>query len=122
MEPHELITPDYAIYPLVTSQSGVRCKQTSVSRLVVTLHSLYRCRLVRQTPYACNPAVDVSVLIVAVRECIAVFGSVSAPRPILAVGTPSILCCCLGAEYPNLPRVCADSGGFPSCLRRVYEE
>ena len=22
----------------------------------------------------------------------------------------------------NLPRVCADSGGFPSCLRRVLEK
>ena len=32
---HELISPDSAIDPLVTSQSGVCCKQTSVSHLVV---------------------------------------------------------------------------------------
>ena len=49
------------------------------------LHSLYRCRLVRLTPYACSPAIDGSVLTVVVRECILVFGSVSAPRPILGV-------------------------------------
>ena len=55
-------------------------------------------------------------VIVAVREYIVVFGSVSAPRSILRVGAPSVLCCCLGAEYPNLPRVCEDSGGFPSYL------
>ena len=36
--------------------------------------SLYRCRLVRQTPYACSPAIDGSVLTVVVRECIVVFG------------------------------------------------
>ena len=41
----ELIPPDSAIDPLVTSQSGVWCKQTGVSHLVVKLHSLYRCRL-----------------------------------------------------------------------------
>ena len=51
---HELISPDSAIDPLVTSQSGVWCKRTDVSHLVVKLHSLYRCRLVRQTPYACS--------------------------------------------------------------------
>ena len=39
-----------------------------------------RCRLVRRTPYACSPAVDGSVLIVAVRECSVDSGSVSAPR------------------------------------------
>ena len=84
--------------PLVTSPLGVRCKRTSVSRLVVKLHSLYRCRLVRRTLYACSPAVDGSVLIIAVRECIVVFGLVSAPRPILGVGAPSVLCCCIGGE------------------------
>ena len=83
------------------------------------LHSLYRCCFVRLTPYACSPVIDGSVLTVVVRECIVVFGSVSAPRPILGVGAPSVLCCFLGAEYPNPPRVCADSGGFPSCLSRV---
>ena len=67
--------------------------------------------------YACSPAVDGSVLIVAVRECIVALGSVSAPRSILSVGAPSVLCCCLGAEYPNLPRMCADYGGFPSRLK-----
>ena len=46
----------------------------------------------------CNPAVDDSVMIVAVREHIAVFGSVSASRPIFVMGAPSVLCCCLGAE------------------------
>ena len=61
---HELISPDSAIDPLVTSQSGVWCKRTGVSHLVVKLHSLYRCRLVRQTPYACSPAIDGSVLTV----------------------------------------------------------
>ena len=76
---HELIPPDSAIDPLVTSQSGVRYKRSSVSSLVVKLHSLYRCRLVRQTPYACSPAVGGSVLIVAVKECIVVYGSASAP-------------------------------------------
>ena len=59
-----MISPDSAIDPLVTSQSGVRCKRTDVSHLVVKLHSLYRCRLVLQTPYACSPAIDGSVLTV----------------------------------------------------------
>ena len=84
---------------------------------MVKLHSLDICRLVRRTPYACSPAVDGSVLIVAVRECIIASGSVSAPRPLLGVGDPSVPC--IGAECPILPRVCAGSGGFPSCLRRV---
>ena len=70
-------------------------KRTSVSRLVVKLHSQYRCRLARRTPYAYSPAVDGSVLIVAVRECIVASGAVSAPRPLLGVGTPSVLWCCL---------------------------
>ena len=43
---HELISVDSAIDHQVTSQSGVCCKRTSVSHLVVKLHSLYRCRLV----------------------------------------------------------------------------
>ena len=55
---HELITPGCGIDPLVTSQSGVCCKRTSVSHLVVKLHSLYGCRLVLRTPYACSPAID----------------------------------------------------------------
>ena len=79
----------------MTSQSGVSCKQTNVSHLVVKLHSLYRCRLVRRTPDACSPVIG--SVIVTVRECIVVFGSVSAPRPILGVGAPSVLCCCPGA-------------------------
>ena len=73
------VSPDSAIDPLVTSQSGVCCKKTSVSHLVVKLHILY------------------SVLIVAGRECIVAFGSVSVPRSILGVGVPSVLGCCLGA-------------------------
>ena len=95
---HELIPLDSAIDPLVTSQSGVWCNRTGVSHLVVKLHSLYRCLLVRLTPYACSPALDGSVLTVVVRECIVVFGSVSAPRPIFGVAAPSVLCCFLGAE------------------------
>ena len=94
---HELISPDSAIDPLVTSQSGVCCKRTSVSHPAVKLHSLYRCRLVLGTPYACSPAIDDSVLIVVAREYIVVFGSVSVPHPILEVGAPSVLCCCPGA-------------------------
>ena len=66
-----------------------------VSHLVVKLHSPNRYRLDRRTPYAYSLAVDGSILIVAVRECIVVFGSVSAPRPILGVGAPSVLCRCL---------------------------
>ena len=77
---------------------------------------MYRCRLVRLTHYACSPAIDGSVLIVVVRECIVVFGRVSAPRPILGVDAYSVLCCFLGVEYLNLPCVCADSGGFPILL------
>ena len=92
-----MILPDSAIDPLVTSQSGVCCKRTSVSHFVVKLHSLYRCRLVLRTPYACSPALDGSVLIVAGREGIVVFGSVSVPHPILRVGAPSVLPCCPGA-------------------------
>ena len=84
---HKLIPPDSAIDPLVTN----------VSHLVVKLHSWYKCSLVRQTPYTCSAAVDSSVLIIAVRECIVVFSSVSAPCPILGVGAPSVLCCCPGA-------------------------
>ena len=115
----ELFPPDSAIHPLVTSPSDVRCKRTSVSRLVVTLQILYRCHLVRRTPYSCSDAVDGSVLIVAVMECIVVFGSVSAPPPIFGVGALSVICCCIGDEYPNLLHVCAYSGGFTSCLRRI---
>ena len=93
---YELISLDSAIDPLVTSQSGVCFKRTTVSHLVVKLHILYRCRLVLRTPYACSPAIDDSVLIVAGRECIIVFGSVSVPHPILGVSAPSVLCCCPG--------------------------
>ena len=41
-------------------------------------------------------------------------GSVSAPRLLLGVGAPSVLYCCLGGEWSNLPRVCAGSGCFPT--------
>ena len=94
---HELISPDSAIDPLVTSPSGVCCKRTSVSHLVVKLHSLYICRLVLRTPYACSSAIYDSVLIVAGRDCIVVLGSVSVPSPLLEVGAPSVLCCRPGA-------------------------
>ena len=94
---HELISPDSAIDPLVTSQSGIFCMRTSVSHLVVKLHSMYRCRLVLRTPYACSPAIDGSVLIVDGTECIVIFGSVSFPHLILGVCAPSVLCCCPGA-------------------------
>ena len=109
---YELIAPDSTLDPLETSPSGVRCKRTSISHLVVKLDSLYRCRLVRRTPYTCSPALDGSVLIVAVRECIIAFRSISAPTPLLGVGASSVLCCCLEAEYPILPLGCAGSGGF----------
>ena len=72
---HELIPPDSTIDLLVKNKSGVCCKRTSVLHLTVKLHSLYRCSLVHRKPYACSPAVDGSVLIVAVRKCIVVFGS-----------------------------------------------
>ena len=87
---------------------------------MVKLHSQYRCRLVHETPYACSPAIDGSVLIVAVRECIVASGSVSAPRPRLGVDGPLVLCCCLGAAWANLPRVCAGSVAFlPACAESV---
>ena len=54
----ESIPPASAIDPPVASQSGVRCKRTSVSRLVVKLHRQYRCRLVRRTLNAYSPVVD----------------------------------------------------------------
>ena len=41
---------------------------------------------VLRTPYACNPVIDGSVLIVTGRECIVVYGSISAPHPISGVG------------------------------------
>ena len=47
-----------------------------MSCLVVKLHSLYRCRLVRRISYAGNAAVEGSVLIVAVREYIVAPGAV----------------------------------------------
>ena len=53
------------------SRVCVWCKQTGVSHLVVKLHSLYRCRLVRLTPYVCSPTID-GVLTVVMRECIVV--------------------------------------------------
>ena len=68
----ELISPDSAIDPLVTSQSGVWCKRTDGSHLLVKLHSLYRCRLVRLTPYACSPAIygNVLTVVVIVHRCL----------------------------------------------------
>ena len=71
---HELIPPDSAIDPMMTSQSGVWCKRTDVPHLVVKLYSLYIRRLVCLTPYAYSPVIDGSVLTVVVRECIVVFG------------------------------------------------
>ena len=38
--------------------------------------------------YACSPVIYGNVLTIVVRECIVVFGSVSAPRPILGVDAP----------------------------------
>ena len=94
---HELISPDSTIDPLVTSQSGVCCKRTSVSHLVGKLHNMYRCRLVLRTPYACSSAIDGSVLIVTRKECIVVFGLIYVPHSILGAGAPSVLCCFPGA-------------------------
>ena len=100
--------------------SGVCCKRTGVSHLVVKLHILDRCRLLRLTPYDCSPATYGSVLTVAVRECIIVFGSVSASRPILGVDSPSVLSCCLGAEYP-IYRVCVQIqvAFLPACAESM---
>ena len=107
------------------SPSGVRCKRTSISRLVVKLHSQYRYLLVRRTACAYSPAVDGSVLIVAVRKCIVVYGSISAPRPVLGVGSPSVLCCLLGAYRPNIPCVLCRfwrlSFLIVPCLGRTFE-
>ena len=72
---------------------------------VAKIHCLYRFRLVRRTSCACSPAVDGSVLIVILRECIVVSSSDSGPRVLLGVGGLSVLCCFLGTEWPNLPRV-----------------
>ena len=92
---HELIPPDSALDPQVTNLSGVRCKRPNVLRLMVTLHNPYICRLGRRTHYVYSSAVDGSVLIVVARECIVASGSVPALRPLLGVGAPSVLCCCL---------------------------
>ena len=73
---YESIPPDFAIDHPVTGPSGVRCKRTSISLFVVKLHILYRCCLVRRTPYACSPAVYGSVQTAGVKECIVAFGSV----------------------------------------------
>ena len=51
------------LYAKTKSVIKVPVVGVAVSRLVVKLHSLYRCRLVRRTPYACSPAVDGSVLL-----------------------------------------------------------
>ena len=84
---HKSIPLDSAIDPQLSNALGVRCK-----RLVAKLHSQYGCRVFHRTPCACSPAVDGSVLIVVVRECIVVSGSVSAPHPLLGVGGLSVLC------------------------------
>ena len=72
---HKLISPDSALDPLVTSQSGMWCKRTGVPHLVVKLHSLCIYRLVHLTPYAFSPTIDGRVLTIAVRECIVVIGT-----------------------------------------------
>ena len=81
-----------------SSTSDVVVCHDQVRHLVVKHHSRYRCRLVRLTPYACSPAIDGSVLTVVMRECIVVFGGVSAPRPILGVDASSVLCWFFGVE------------------------
>ena len=47
------IPADPAIDPLMTIPSGVCCKRTSVSRLVVKLHILYRCCMPSLTILVC---------------------------------------------------------------------
>ena len=90
--------------------------QTSISRPVAKLYSQYRCRWVRRTPCVCSPAEDGSVLIVVAREYNVSYDSVSAPRPLLVVGAPTVLCCCLRAEYPNLLRcVQVLNANLPAC-------
>ena len=55
------------------------------------------------------------------RHCIIIVGVLNVKKMAKAkgVGGLSVLCCFIGAEWSNLPRVCAGSGGFLSCLRRV---
>ena len=119
---HELISPDSAIDPLVTSQLGVCCKRTGVSHLVVKLHSMYKCRLVLRTPYACNPVIDGSVLIVTGESA-----SLSTVQSLFliryrgwALHQYFVVAHELSSRIYRV--VCADSGGFPSCLRRALEE
>ena len=83
---HESIPLDSATNSQVSSPSDGRCKRTSVSCIVSKIHSLYRCRLVRRTPFAYSTAVDGCVLIVVVADCIVVSGSVSVPRPLMGGG------------------------------------
>ena len=99
------------------NSSGVCCRQSSVSRLVVMkLNSQYRCRLIRRTPCASSPVVDGSVLIVAVEECIVVVPVESLLLARYWGWAVLQYCCIIGAEWPNLPRVCACSGGFLACV------
>ena len=94
--------------------SVVFCRNSGVYNVQ---NSLYKCRLVRRTPYVCSHVEDGSVLIVAVKECIIVSVSVSPPRQLLGVCSHLVLCCCfLGAEWSNLLCVCAGSGGLLSCF------
>ena len=51
------------------------------------------------------------------RECIVDSSSVSALHLLMGVGDPSVVYGYLGAQWPNLQRVCAGSGCFPSCLQ-----
>ena len=85
----------HSVPPNSPPDCGTVAHQPRAGCIRLVLHSLYRCRLFRRTPYASSPAIDGRVLIVVVRECIVAFGSVYAPRPILGAGASSVLCCCL---------------------------
>ena len=97
----------------MSSLSGVRCKRTSVSRLVVKFHSQYRCGWILRTPCACCPAVYGSVLIVTMSECI-VFFSVQSLLIVQYWGWAVFQYSVVSYELN------AGSGGFISCLRRVH--
>ena len=95
-QPHPYLIVQYVHVPLVllfaTTRSVVKSVKVSVvemnARMDLTgfrhrssgdksvgcVVQANRCRLVRLTPSACSPVIDCSVLTVAVRECIVVFG------------------------------------------------
>ena len=112
---HELISPDSAIDPLVTSQSGICCKTNKcLTSCGEVPQSLQMSPWFSKTPYACSPAIDGSVLIVAGRECILVYR-----RPAIVGGRSfSTLLLSKSLVAESTACVCRFRT-FPSCLRRV---